>query len=93
MAQMFNDALQRMALGQHGQIVPVASTKKPKEGEEELAREIIGYEMQWMEGNGVDPTDTILCRYRVKDERDVARITAAQVRKQTIEQMAKDRKN
>lgn len=89
MAQMFSVALNRLANGQHGQIMPVTRSVAGLEHENSPAREVVGYELQWMEGSGVDPTDSILCRYRVKDLVDVERITVAQARKQSLEAMAK----
>lgn len=90
MAQMFAEALQRMLSGRNGQVVPVVNTKQ--RGETDAAQETMGYELQWLETTSVDPSDTILCRYQVKDLKDVERINDAQKRKQSIEQTAKAQK-
>lgn len=86
MAIMFNTAMQRMANGEHGQVMPVVFTKE-KVGEQPL--KIHGYELQWMERMGIDPEDAILCRYRVRDPEDIKRMDDAFARKQSIQSLAK----
>ena len=86
MAMMFNIALQRMANGEHSQIMPVVFTKQ-RDGDAPL--EIKGYELQWMERIGIDPDDAILCRYRVRDPEDIKRMAEAFARKQAIQSLAK----
>lgn len=86
MAMMFSTALQRMANGEHGQVMPVVFTKE-RAGDEPL--KVHGYELQWMERLGIDPEDSILCRYRVRDPEDIKRMNEAFARKKTIQSLAK----
>lgn len=86
MAMMFNVAMQRMANGEHGQVMPVVFTKE-KVGDAPL--KIRGYEFQWTERVGIDPEDMILCRYRVRDPDDIKRMNDAFARKQDIQSLAK----
>lgn len=86
MATMFQIALQRLANGHNGQVMPV---KKAQQGIDGTSIQVLqGYELQWLERFGVDPDDTILCLYRVKDPTDVKRISDAFERRQTIQSLA-----
>jgi hypothetical protein len=86
MAMMFNTAMQRMVSGEHGQVMPVSFTKVNPGGEPIVTQ---GYELQWMERMGIDPEDSILCRYRVRDPDDIKRMNDAFERRQAIQSLAK----
>lgn len=88
MAMMFNVALQRFANGEHSQVMPV--TFKKQGSDNEAPRNIEGFELQWMERLGIDPEDSILCRYRIRDPEDVKRMKEAFGKKQAIQTLAKN---
>ena len=82
---MFKIALQRMGSSPHGQAMPVVMNAKGVQGDQQG---IQGYELQWTEAMGVDPSDMILCRYRVRDPDDVKRINDALARRQSVASLA-----
>jgi hypothetical protein len=55
---------------------------------EESVRMVEAYELQWTEGYGVDPKDVVVCKYRVRDPVDIARIKAALERRQSAQSLA-----
>jgi hypothetical protein len=86
MAMMFKVALERLANGEHGQVMPVTLKGHGPDG---TPRETVAFELQWLERQGIDPEDTILCRYRVRDPEDVQRIKDAFARRTAIQDLAK----
>ena len=70
---MLREALERMNAGENGQFVPVSVPVQTERGVEKVQ----SFELQWVERDGVDPMDRIVCRYRVTNRGDIAKIQEA----------------
>lgn len=86
MAMMFKIALQRLADGEHGQVMPITLKSNDPDG---APRTITAYELQWLERQSIDLEDFIVCKYRVRDPDDVKQVETAIKRKADLQALAR----